>query len=71
MARISKIKPDVRRKVLIFIKLNPSDIVTVVDKPDVTIVYIKQGHCWVCARDYKPRKLADGRIKYKLATREK
>lgn len=53
-----------------FITLNPAEISTTLEKWDVLIVYTKQGKYWVCDKKYTPRKLNDGRIKYKLATKD-
>ena len=50
-----------------FIKLNPEKIPTTVEKKDVIILYVGDKHFWVCDKRYKPRKLKDGRIQYKLA----
>lgn len=54
-----------------FITLDPEEISTTLEKWDVLVVYLKSGRrCWVCDKTYTPRKLRDGRIKFKLATRE-
>lgn len=52
-----------------YIKVKPEAIETIAEKPDVTILYMINGGFWLCDKNFKPQKLRDGRLKYRLATK--
>lgn len=53
-----------------YLKIKPDAVQSTVEKEDVIIIYTTLGKFWLCDKNFKPQKLRDGRIKYRLATKK-
>lgn len=49
---------------MVVVEIKKDQIATIVHKPDVTIIYIKSGHCFVC--EPEPIKVSEDFYTYNL-----